>query len=267
MTRLSWQSLADIVQATNTNLFRKLPDGLTPWHERFLDNLDAEVESALARPHLEQLDRLAQVLCSEAKSQDMATLNLLLELYRVLKLEGFEHDLDHAREPRRVKRALFRELWHLTRRQVQARLGRKVRAVDKVLYEHGELGNLPLFSAWCDGSYRRNQGYAGLLLRDPDRRLLAQASVRVPAVTGHDTEVQALSLVLNTAATLGVRAMNVHVDAAGLAHYAAGTTALRYCVEESVIQRALARFSYVRLTKIPRLYNAEADGLSRSLKD
>jgi hypothetical protein len=266
MTCPNWVELADDVRATYTNLFRKLPATLADSQLLFLNAVDAEVEVALQHPQLGRLDHLAGVLLAQAGTSSMATLNTLLELYRVLKLESLDRLLEPERSATRVKRALFRELWHLARREVQAQLGREVKAVDQVLYEHGQV-TASLYHGWCDGSFRAGHGYAGFLLRDANARLIAEASARIESASSNDCEVQALQLLLGAALGLGVQSLHVHVDSAGLGTFAVGRAPLRFAVQESLIQRLLSQFEHVKLIKVPRLYNHEADALSRALKD
>ncbi len=266
MTRPNWVELAQAVRSTYTNLFKKLPADLNLGQLEFLDALDVEVEAALAQPQLAHLERLADVLCTRTGHNDMSVVNTLLELYRVLKLESLDGLADLERGATRVKRALFKELWHLTRRRVQARLGREVKAVDQVLYEQGVATSV-VFHGWCDGSFRAGHGYAGFLLRDAQSRLIAEASARIESHSSNDCEVQALQLLLGAALGMGVQSLHVHVDAAGLGHFVAGKAPLRFAVQESLVQRLLAQFEHVRLIKVPRLYNVEADALSRKLKD
>lgn len=261
---LPWLAWADTVLASQTHLRRRLPDGLLAHHTQFFDQLDRQVERALDQGQEQALERLAEMFFAAAANQDMAQVNGMLELYRALKLHSI--GLHPDREQARVRRALFRELWHLVRRRVQALLGRAVRPATRVLHSAGACQGPPC-QAWCDGSFRQGRGYAGLVLRDAQGALLAEASVRVAASASHDTEVQALRLTLATAQVLGVTALRVHVDAAGLANYAHGTAALKDCVQESVIQQLMAQFAFLELVKVPRLYNGHADALARRLKD
>jgi hypothetical protein len=261
---LPWLAWADMVLATHTHLRRRLPNGLSAHHTRFFDQLDHQVELALDHGQESALEHLANMFFAAAADQGMVQVNGLLDLYRALKLHSLS--LHQDRDLARVRRALFRELWHLVRRRIQALLGRAVRPATRVLHSAGVCPDGP-YQAWCDGSFRQGRGYAGLVLRDAAGALLAEVSVRVPAAASHDTEVQALRLTLATARALGVSALRVHVDAAGLANYAQGTAALKDCVQESLIQLLLAQFDFIELVKVPRLYNGHADALARRLKE
>jgi hypothetical protein len=254
---------AETVFATHTHLLRRLPEGLAPAHAQFFDVLDWNVRLALADARAERIDQLAQLFLDTTSQPGMACANSLLDVYRALKLHSLA--LEEDREQARVHRALFRELWHLMRRRIQALLGREVRPITRVLYRKGSITG-PVFDAWCDGSFRQGRGYAGFVLRAPDGATLLEASMRVSARASHDTEVQSLRLTLASALALGIDHLRVHVDAAGLANYTNGTAALKDCVQESVIEQLLAQLRFVELIKVPRLYNWEADALARRLK-
>lgn len=266
MSAPDWRHLVDLSRPTYTNLFSRLPDGLAEWHVAFLDAVDREFEAALSQPHVNQLDQLGRAVIAHAGTRDMAALNTLMELYRVLRLEHFEHGYEALPGDARIKRALFRELWHLSRRRLQALLGRDVKAFDQLLHEHGAPTST-LHQGWCDGSYRDGKGYAGVLLRDMHGALVSEASVHVAASSPHDSEVKALLLMLSMALGLGARSLQVHVDAAGLSSIASGVAPLRFCVQESLVQDLLSQFNYVKLVKVPRLYNVQADALTRRLKE
>jgi len=258
-----WSAWADTVFATQTHLGRRFPSGLTPWHLKFFDELDQCVELALSDVQLYRLDELAQLFFTAAVHQDMAHVNEMLDVYRALKLHSLQ--LSEDRPESRVRRALFRELWHLVRRRIQALLGRTVRPDTTVLHSVGSPEGHP-YQAWCDGSFRQGIGYAGFLVQDSQGTTIAEASLRVSARASHDTEVQSLRLVLATALAFGVHELRVHVDAAGLANYAKGTAALKDCVQESCILQLMAKFSFLELIKVPRLFNGRADALARQLK-
>lgn len=261
--RRPWLAWSETVFATHTHLLHRLPEGLVPQHAQFFDVLDWQVDEALTDARAARIEDLAQLFLAATACQGMAYVNALLDVYRALKLHSLP--LVEDREQARVHRALFRELWHLMRRRIQALLGRDVRPITRVLYRAGTIAG-PVFNAWCDGSFRQGRGYAGFLLQDPEGATLLEASMRVAARASHDTEVESLRLTLASALTLGVEHLRVHVDAAGLANYTNGTAALKDCVQESVIEQLLARLRFIELVKVPRLYNGHADELARRLK-
>lgn len=261
--RRHWLAWSETVFATHTHLLRRLPEGLVPQHAQFFDVLDWHVNKALSDARAVHIEDLAQLFLAATAPQGMMYANALLDVYRALKLHSLT--LTEDREQARVHRALFRELWHLMRRRIQALLGREVHPLTRVLYSAGAVSG-PVFNAWCDGSFRQGRGYAGFLLQDSDGAVLLEASMRVHARASHDTEVESLRLTLASALALGVEQLRVHVDAAGLANYTNGTAALKDCVQESVIEQLLAKLRFVELVKVPRLYNGHADELARRLK-
>jgi hypothetical protein len=258
-----WLAWSEAVFATHTHLLCRLPAGLATHHIEFFNVLDWHVDEALAGARAERIENLAAVFVSNTAYQGMGHVNALLDLYRALKLHSLT--LADDREHARVQRALFRELWHLMRRRIQALMGREVTPITRVLYRAGSLTG-PLFSAWCDGSFRQGRGYAGFVLHDPSGATVVEASVRVAARASHDTEVESFRLMLSSALAIGVNHLRVHVDAAGLANYTNGTAALKDCVQESAIEQLLRRFDFFELVKVPRLYNSHADELARRLK-
>lgn len=115
---------------------------------------------------------------------------------------------------------------------------------------------------WCDGSVRLTGAGMGFLLRHTNRKLLAQGSV--PSLTRDpvEAEASALHLLLCTAKSLGLRSLAVYTDAQAVIPLLHQKGRPRLCVIEAELFGTLEHFERLSVTKIPRLFNHEADRLA-----
>uniref|UniRef100_A0A2N9HX06 Uncharacterized protein n=1 Tax=Fagus sylvatica TaxID=28930 RepID=A0A2N9HX06_FAGSY len=118
-----------------------------------------------------------------------------------------------------------------------------------------------------DGSSTKDSGGVGIVLRSPEGDIIKQAIRLQYPTTNNEAEYEALLLGLNTAKILGATELDVHSDS----QLVVGQVNGDYEAKEGRMQQYLqlvrhqiSQFREVRLCRVPREQNTEADQLAKS---
>uniref|UniRef100_A0A2N9J1F3 Uncharacterized protein n=1 Tax=Fagus sylvatica TaxID=28930 RepID=A0A2N9J1F3_FAGSY len=118
-----------------------------------------------------------------------------------------------------------------------------------------------------DGSSTKDSGGVGIVLRSPEGDIIKQAIRLQYPTTNNEAEYEALLLGLNTARILGATELDVHSDS----QLVVGQVNGDYEAKEGRMQQYLqlvrhqiSQFHEVRLCRVPREQNTEADQLAKS---
>uniref|UniRef100_A0A2N9HPQ8 Uncharacterized protein n=1 Tax=Fagus sylvatica TaxID=28930 RepID=A0A2N9HPQ8_FAGSY len=118
-----------------------------------------------------------------------------------------------------------------------------------------------------DGSSTKDSGGVGIVLRSPEGDIIKQAIRLQYPTTNNEAEYEALLLGLNTAKILGATELDVHSDS----QLVVGQVNGDYEAKEGRMQQYLqlvrhqiSQFHEVRLCRVPREQNTEADQLAKS---
>ncbi|XP_017217112.1 uncharacterized protein LOC108194669 [Daucus carota subsp. sativus] len=133
--------------------------------------------------------------------------------------------------------------------------------------EEEEEASYPWWVMNVDGAVNQDGAGAGIVLTIPEGRKLRNAiHITFPA-TNNDAEYEALIAGLRLAKELGVQRMTVHSDSMLVVYQVNGGYQVKaYRTEPymNLVRRLIEEFKIIRLERIPRESNAEADSLAKA---
>ncbi|XP_017227902.2 uncharacterized protein LOC108203469 [Daucus carota subsp. sativus] len=130
-----------------------------------------------------------------------------------------------------------------------------------------EEASYPWWVMNVDGAVNQDGAGAGILLTSPEGRKFKNAIHLGFPATNNDAEYEALIAGLRLAKELGVQRIAIHSDSMLVVYQVNGGYQVKAYITElymNLVRRLIESFKTVRLEKIPRESNAEADSLAKA---